>query len=76
MARLEVEHSLDAVFRAIASIQDPVLREVMFDFIEKMTLRESAARHKLSPSTIFRLRRKGLLQVRRFVREELAAAVH
>lgn len=66
------EHQFDKLLRAIDSITDPLLREIMLEFSSRLSLGESACRHELSRSVICRVRQKGVRLLRRFYLEEAA----
>jgi len=69
-ARIEVEHPVDKLARAIDSIEEDETKDVMFDDFAGMELAASAHKHEVSTATVSRRRAEGARLIRRFFEKE------
>jgi DNA-directed RNA polymerase specialized sigma24 family protein len=61
----------ESLFHAIETIGDPLQRDIMLEEATGITVRESAERHGLPATAIFRLREQGVLLLRELMADEL-----
>ncbi len=69
-ARVEVEHRVDKLARAIDSIDDDETKDVMYDDFAGTPLADSARKHEVSTATVSRRRARGAELIRQFFEKE------